>query len=203
MNVIPDVVRTKLIMIEPELLISGYAAGYFPMSDEKGEISWYSPDPRAVIPMESVNIPRSTKQLLKKDIFSVRINTQFEEVIRGCANRSETWISEEIIQSYMELYHLGYAFSFEAYDSNSLAGGLYGVALGGAFFGESMFSRKTGASKVALAVLITTLKQRGYALLDVQFLTPHLQMFGAIEISRTKYLEILEKAINKKVLPIL
>jgi len=173
------------------------------MANEEGEISWYSPDPRAIIPLDIIKIPRSTRQLLKKNVFSVRVNTQFEGVIRGCASRPRTWISEEIIQSYMELYRLGYAFSFDAYDGDHLAGGLYGVALGGAFFGESMFSNKTGASKVALAVLIKTLRQRGYMLLDVQFLTPHLQMFGAVEIPRSEYLDLLKRAVKKDVLPIL
>lgn len=190
-------------MIQPELLISGYAAGYFPMSDKNGKISWYSPDPRAIIPLDNFNIPRSTKQLLRKNLFSVRINNQFEAVIRSCADRPETWISEEIIESYVELHHMGYAYSFESYDKNYLAGGLYGVAIGGAFFGESMFSRITGASKVALATLISTLTERGYKLLDVQFVTPHLQMFGAIEIPRDKYLKLLKEAIVSKALPIL
>ncbi len=183
-------------MIPSNILLGAYSIGYFPMADSDDTISWYSPDPRTVIPLDGTNIPRSTRQLIRKRIFSVRLDTCFESVIRGCAARDETWINEEIIESYVELHRLGYAHSVESHDSEGLAGGLYGVALGGAFFGESMFSLKTGASKVALAFLLEHLVERGFALLDTQYITPHLSMFGATEIPRAKYIELLRKAIE-------
>ncbi len=172
--------------------------GYFPMADSDGSISWYSPDPRTVIPISERNIPRSTKQLLKKDRFRIGIDYRFEEVIRGCASRDETWISEEIIQSYLELHKLGYAHSVETLNSGSLVGGLYGVALGSAFFGESMFSRESGASKVALAYLIMHLASKNFTLLDTQYITPHLRMFGAAEIPKDQYLALLSDALIQK-----
>lgn len=127
-------------MIPPNILLGAYSIGYFPMADADNIISWFSPDPRTIIPLDEINIPRSTKQLISKGIFSVKTDTSFESVIRGCAAREETWINDEIIESYVELHRLGYAHSVESYDSDGLAGGLYGVALGSAFFGESMFS---------------------------------------------------------------
>ncbi len=172
--------------------------GYFPMADEDKSISWYSPDPRTIIPLDNFNIPRSTKQLVKKKIFEVGIDANFEAVIRGCANRTETWISEEIIESYMELHRLGYGHSVESVDSDGLAGGLYGVALGTAFFGESMFSLRSGASKAALAFLIKHLSENGFTLLDIQYMTPHLQTFGAIEIPKKRYIQLLHASMTKK-----
>ncbi len=185
-------------MIPADVLLKGYSIGYFPMADEDGSISWYSPDPRAIIPISERNIPRSTKQLLRKEKFSIEIDNRFEDVMRGCAGREETWISEEIIQSYVELHKLGYAHSVEAVDSTGLVGGLYGVALGAAFFGESMFSKRSGGSKVALAFLIRHLLVQGFTLLDTQYTTPHLEMFGAIEIPKAKYVHLLEEAIGRK-----
>ena len=183
-------------LIDPEILLSAYASGYFPMADSRqGEIGWYSPDPRAIIPLDGLRISRSFKQILKKKNFQIRINTSFEEVIRRCAERADTWISEEIIQSYLELHRLGYAHSVESWKGDSLAGGLYGVAIGGAFFGESMFSRIKDASKVALVSLVERLNEKKYELLDTQFTTPHLARLGAIEISRKNYINILKKAI--------
>ncbi len=186
-------------MISPSILLGTYSIGYFPMADSDGSSSWYSPDPRTIIPLNNYNIPRSTQQLIKKQIFKIEIDKQFETVMRGCASREETWISEEIVESYMELHRLGYAHSVESIDSDGLAGGLYGVALGSAFFGESMFSYRSGSSKVALAFLINHLKEKGFKLLDVQYITPHLQMFGATEIPRKKYLELLRSAMEEKV----
>ncbi|MDI6804841.1 MAG: leucyl/phenylalanyl-tRNA--protein transferase, partial [Bacteroidota bacterium] len=180
-------------MIPSELLLTAYSAGYFPMADSRdGEIHWYSPDPRAIIPLDTFKISRSLKQTIKKNIFEIRIDHAFEDVIRSCAKRDETWISEEIVQSYLELHRLGYAHSIESWHNKKLVGGLYGVALGGAFFGESMFSLMKDASKVALVALVETLKERGFKLLDTQYTTPHLKNFGVVEISRQEYLKKLK-----------
>ena len=159
-----------------------------------GKIHWYSPDPRAILPLDSFKISRSLKQTIKKKIFDIRFNTAFEKVIRNCSDRNETWISEEIVQSYFELHKLGYAHSIESWHKDKLVGGLYGVALGGAFFGESMFSLMKDASKVALVALVERLSQNGFKLLDSQYITPHLKKLGAIEISRMEYLEKLKFA---------
>lgn len=181
-------------------MLAAYGAGYFPMADARlGEIRWYSPDPRAIIPLDRFKVSRSLRQALRKKLFEIRENTAFEEVIRNCASRSETWISEEIIRSYLELHRLGNAHSIEAWREGVLAGGLYGVALSGAFFGESMFSSRRDASKVALVHLVERLRSRGFALLDTQFITPHLAGFGAVEISRETYLDLLSRAIMKHV----
>ena len=188
-------------IIQPDLLLAAYAAGYFPMALGKtGEIRWYSPDPRAVIPLDRFKISRSLRQTFKKKIFEIRLNTCFEEVMRNCAARAETWISEEIIQSYLELHRLGHAHSIETWSRQTagLAGGLYGVALGGAFFGESMFSRTRDASKVAFVYLVERLRAKEFQLLDAQFITPHLERFGAVEISRTQYLHLLNNALQKQ-----
>ncbi len=183
-------------MISPNILLGAYSIGYFPMADGDSNISWYSPDPRTIIPLDSYNIPRSTKQLIRKRSFRIELDTTYEEVMRGCASREETWINEEIIASYVELHRLGYAHSVEAYDAEGLAGGLYGVAIGAAFFGESMFSFRSGASKVALAFLLEHLSSHGFRLLDTQYMTPHLKMFGATEIPRNTYIEMLRAALD-------
>ena len=185
-------------MISPNILLGAYSMGYFPMADEKGSIGWYSPDPRTIIPLDNFNIPRSTKQLVKKQIFKIGIDINFEMVMRRCAERKETWINEEIIESYIELHRLGFAHSVETMDEDGIVGGLYGVALGSAFFGESMFSLKSGASKVALAFLINHLAENGFTLLDTQYTTPHLLTFGAVEIPKKKYIQLLHQAMTKK-----
>ncbi len=185
-------------MIAPNILLGAYSMGYFPMADDNNTISWYSPDPRAIIPLDNYNIPRSTKHLIDKSIFEIEIDNNFETVIRGCADRKETWISEEIIESYIELHRLGYGHSVESIDQDGLAGGLYGVSLGTAFFGESMFSLKSGASKIALAYLVKRLSENGFTLLDTQYMTPHLQTFGAIEIPKKQYIQILHESMTKK-----
>ncbi len=163
-----------------------------------GEIGWYSPDPRTVFLLEEFKIPRSLKLTIKKGIFEIRVNTRFEDVMRGCARRDETWISEEIIRSYVHLHKLGHGHSVEAWGNGRLVGGLYGVAVGGAFFGESMFSDERDASKVALVFLVERMKQRGFQLLDTQYITPHLSRFGAKEIPKDEYLRRLEAAIKKE-----
>jgi leucyl/phenylalanyl-tRNA--protein transferase len=166
------------------------------MADPKtGEIGWYSPDPRAVFDLDAFNVPRSLRLTIKRGFFEVRVNTQFEQVMRGCASREETWISEEIIRSYVKLYKLGYAHSVESWHEGTLGGGLYGIAIGGAFFGESMYSVKRDASKVALAFLVERMKERGFRLLDTQYSTPHLARFGVTEIPREEYLKRLQAAL--------
>ena len=159
-------------------------------------IRWYAPDPRAVIPLDAFHVPRSLQQTIRKGIFEVTVNADFPGVIRACAERGEeTWISREIERAYTELHALGLAHSVECWKEDRLAGGLYGVALGGAFFGESMFSRETDASKVALVALVERLRARGFTLLDVQYLTPHLARFGAVEIPRAEYERRLAAAL--------
>jgi len=183
--------------LPPRLLISAYAQGAFPMGVE-GEIHWFSPDPRAILPLDQFHVSRTLRSLLRRAVFEIRVDTQFAKVIRHCAERPEgTWISEQIIQAYTELHRLGFAHSVEAWRDGQLVGGLYGVALGGAFFGESMFHLARDASKVAMVFLVQRLLQRDFALLDVQFMTEHLRQFGAVEILRDAYLERLAAAIEK------
>jgi leucyl/phenylalanyl-tRNA---protein transferase len=188
---------TEEIIIDSEFLLTAYCNGYFPMAEPKtGEINWYSPDPRTIFDLNEFHIPRSLKLVIKKKNFEIHINRQFEDTMRACGERDETWISEKIVQSYVKLYKLGFAHSVEVWRDGKLTGGLYGVAVGGAFFGESMFSRTRDASKIALTYLVARLKERGYTLLDTQFITPHLKRFGAREISRDEYLKQLEKSIT-------
>jgi leucyl/phenylalanyl-tRNA---protein transferase len=183
-------------MIEAELLLQGYRLGVFPMAMEDDSIAWFSPDPRAIMPLESFHVPHDLRRLARKDVFEIKIDNSFGEVIRGCAKRKDTWINREIIESYEQLYDLGYAHSVEAWSKNKLAGGLYGVTVGGAFFGESMFHRVRDASKIALVGLVDHLRTQKFALLDTQWLTPHLQQFGAIEIPRSQYLKMLRRAVE-------
>jgi leucyl/phenylalanyl-tRNA--protein transferase len=184
--------------LDPDFLLVAYGNGFFPMADPKtGEIGWFSPDPRAIIELEEFHIPRSLRRTIRQNKFNVTINQQFEQVIRACAERVETWISEEIIRSYVQLHRLGFAHSVESWSGGILQGGLYGVAIGGAFFGESMFSKLDDASKVALVSLVERLNARGFELLDTQWITPHLAMFGAKEIPREVYRARLARAINK------
>jgi leucyl/phenylalanyl-tRNA---protein transferase len=183
-------------VIESELLLQGYRLGVFPMAMEDDSIAWFSPDPRAIMPLENFHVPHALRRLAQKNMFEIKIDSSFAEVIRACAKREDTWINREIIESYQHLYDLGYAHSVEAWSKNKLAGGLYGVALGGAFFGESMFHRIRDASKIALVGLVEHLRARKFALLDTQWLTPHLEQFGAIEIPRSHYLKMLRRAVE-------
>jgi leucyl/phenylalanyl-tRNA---protein transferase len=187
--------RRKVKVIPAALLLEAYCSGIFPMGTAHGEVEWFSPDARGIIPLDGFHVPHGLRRTLKKERFEVRINQAFEQVIRACSARTDTWISEEIIASYLNLHQLGYAHSVEAWCDGRLAGGLYGVGLYGAFFGESMFHHETDASKVALVALVRRLQEREYLLLDTQFITPHLQTFGAVEISRTKYLQLLRQAL--------
>jgi leucyl/phenylalanyl-tRNA--protein transferase len=183
-------------VIDSELLLQGYRLGVFPMAMEDDSIAWFSPDPRAIIPLEDFHVPHALRRVARKKVFEIKIDNRFSEIIRACAKRKDTWINREIIESYERLHELGYAHSVEAWSKNKLAGGLYGVAIGGAFFGESMFHRVTDASKVALVALVERLREKKFTLLDAQWTTPHLQQFGAIEISREHYLKLLGRAVE-------
>jgi leucyl/phenylalanyl-tRNA--protein transferase len=184
-------------MIPADLLLHAYRQAVFPMASPEGEVTWFSPDPRAIIPLDKeFHVPHGLRRTLKKGRFEIRVNVDFEAVMRKCANRAETWIGEEIITSYVNLHRLGHAHSVEAWCEGKLAGGLYGVAIGGAFFGESMFHEVTDASKVALHGLVMRLRERGYTLLDTQWLTRHLATFGAHEISRLEYRKRLQASLK-------
>ncbi len=183
-------------MIPTDLLLHGYRSGVFPMGMEDGEIGWFSPDPRTIIPLETFHVPHGLRRTLKKELFEIRLDVSFETVMRHCAQRDATWINEEIIESYVKLHHQGFAHSVEAWRDGKLAGGLYGVSIGGAFFGESMFHVVTDASKVALHALVTRLRERGFSLLDTQWTTSHLERFGVLELPRKRYLERLRTAIR-------
>lgn len=187
-------------MIAPPLLVRAYRHGVFPMGMDDGEIGWFSPDPRGILPLDGFRISSRLARVIRQGRFEVTSDRDFAGVMRACAaDREEgTWINEEILESYTALHRLGRAHSIECWHAGRLAGGLYGVHLGGAFFGESMFHRVTDASKVALAALVGRLKQRGFSLLDVQWVTPHLAQFGAIEIPRPEYLERLKKALGRE-----
>jgi leucyl/phenylalanyl-tRNA--protein transferase len=183
-------------MIDPEVLLQGYRFGVFPMAMEGGEIEWFSPNPRAILPLDKFHIPNTLERVVRKKSFEIRLNTSFAEVMRECAQRPETWINDEIIESYTRLHQLGHAHSVESWQDDELVGGLYGVAIGGAFFGESMFHHVRDASKIALLALVEHLRERRFTLLDTQWLTPHLAKFGAIEIARPQYLHFLNTAVN-------
>ncbi len=186
------------IVLTPELLINAYANGIFPMADpdEDNQIYWYAPDPRGIIPLESFHVGRNLSKRVRSGRFHISSNEAFDDVIKACADREETWISNEIIKVCSTLYRLGFAHSIEVWEDAELAGGLYGVMIRGAFFGESMFHRSTDASKVALVHLVARLKAAGASLLDVQFVTPHLAQFGAAAIPRSDYEVRLSRAMD-------
>ena len=189
-------------MIPADLLVSAYTHGWFPMAGDDAVIRWYSPDPRGIIPLDSFHIPTRLARVVRSRRFEVRIDESFSEVIRACAEAerdpedSGSWISDEIAESYRALHASGIAHSVETWRDGQLVGGLYGVAIGGAFFGESMFHRATDASKVALVALVDRLRQRGYRLLDTQWVTDHLVQFGAVEIRRAEYLKLLDESLQ-------
>jgi leucyl/phenylalanyl-tRNA--protein transferase len=170
------------------------------MADHDGMIYWYDPDPRTILPFDQFHVPRRLARTARQRPFEIRVDTAFEMVMRACAEpvkgRETTWINEELIQVYTELHQAGYAHSLESWRAGELVGGLYGVSLRGLFAGESMFSRETDASKIALVHLIERLKQGGFTLLDTQFTTPHLQRFGVVEVSRRVYKALLAKALQ-------
>ena len=187
--------------LSAEALIYAYTSGVFPMAEADGTIYWYRPDPRAIIPIDTYKPAKSLKPILNRGQFELRINTQFEAVMRACAAprayEQETWISEEIIQAYVELHAMGFAHSVEVYEQGELVGGLYGVHIGSVFFGESMFMKVSNASKVAFHHLIEILRANEFSLLDTQFMNDNVQRYGAIEIKRTQYEKLLTKALMK------
>lgn len=191
----------KHSMLTPTLILNGYRRGIFPMAiNRDGDIGWFSPDPRAVIPLdERFHIPHGLKRAMRKVQPTVTFDTKFEEVISACATaHGDTWISDELLENYCKLHELGYAHSVEVSFNAALAGGLYGVAIGGAFFGESMFHYETNASKLALVALVERLRAGRFALLDTQWTTEHLEQFGTITIPKDEYLTLLNEAIERK-----
>jgi len=182
--------------LSPELVLAAYAQGIYPMADPDGTIRWYSPRRRAIFPLDGFRVPRTLAKVVRRGTYEIRIDTAFEEVIRGCADRPITWISEEIVRVYTELHRLGFAHSVEAWHEGRLVGGLYGVALRGAFMGESMFTRMPNASGVCLVALVERLRERGFVLLDSQTPTRHLLRFGQILVPREEYLRRLREALT-------
>jgi len=183
--------------LSPDLLLEAYASGIFPMGMEDGTIRWFSPDPRGILPLDRFHTPHGLNRALRRPGWEIRVDTDFTGVLAGCAAREETWITKAIARSYGKLFAEGNAHTVEVWKDGELAGGLYGVALGGAFFGESMFHRVTDASKVALWHLVRILNKGGFTLLDTQWTTDHLEQFGAIEIPRKEYLQRLGDALGK------
>ena len=191
--------------LNEETLLKAYSMGIFPMSEsfEDSNVYWINPKKRGIIPIKDFKISKSLKKEIKKNKFKITINKNFNKVITNCAkktkNRPKTWINKKIIDSYSNLHEIGHAHSIEAWFQNKLVGGLYGVSLGSAFFGESMFSTMSNASKICLVYLIANLNKKGFTLLDTQFVNPYLKKLGAIEISRKKYLKILGNSLKKNI----
>jgi leucyl/phenylalanyl-tRNA--protein transferase len=178
--------------LEPEIMLRLYAQGAFPMADETtGEINWYLPDRRAIIQPEKYNCPRSLRKVIKESNFDFKLDNDFLSVVKNCANRKPTWISAELIEAYLQLNKMGLIHTVETWQNGKLVGGLYGLAIKGVFFGESMFSKVSQASKAALIYLIEHLHKKKFVLLDVQYMTPHLKMFGAVEIGFEEYQNLL------------
>ncbi len=186
------------LTLSPEHVELAYRHGIFPMgSSESSRITWHRPDPRAILPLEGFHVSRSLAKKIRRNVFEIRIDTDFEGVMRACADRPEgTWITEDFVRVYGELHRQGKAHSVEAWRQGRLAGGVYGVALGGAFMAESMFHRETDASKVALAALVRRLNERGYVLMDVQYQTDHLRSLGVVEIPASYYDVLLQAALR-------
>jgi leucyl/phenylalanyl-tRNA---protein transferase len=183
------------VKLTPEVLEAHYRVGAFPMADGYGRIGFYRSDPRSILELDSLHVSRSLARVIRKGTYEIHVNRDFEAVIQACADRSDTWISAEIIRAFVRFHEAGKAHSVEAYRDDELVGGLYGVALGGAFMGESMFSRMRDASKVCLVYLVERLKSRGYVLLDCQIQNEHLARLGAVEIPESEYLKRLEHAL--------
>ena len=182
-------------LLKPDNMLRLYASGAFPMADaETGSINWYLPDIRTIIPLNNYNIPRTAKKAIDDKNFEIRFDTDFDGVLEGCADRDSTWISDELKSAYRKLKKRGHIHTVETWKDGKLVGGLYGVTFHGAFFGESMFSKVSQASKAALAALLKHLKGKDFVLLDVQYMTEHLKMFGAVEISFEEYTKLLHKS---------
>ena len=190
--------------LSPEVLLQAYAMGVFPMGESRydSRLHWIDPESRGVLPLDSLSLARSLARKLRREVFDVRIDSAFDAVMRACAEpgpgRWSTWINDEILALYGEVHRMGRAHSVECWRQGDLVGGLYGISLGAAFFGESMFSHQADASKVALAHLVARLRAGGYRLLDVQFVTPHLARLGAVEVSREAYLQALARALDER-----
>jgi len=185
-------------LLKPDNMLRLYASGAFPMADEKtGSINWFMPEVRTIIPLDDYNIPRTTRKAIEKMNFEIRFDTDFDGVVRGCADRESTWISEELILAYRRLKKRGHVHTVETWLDDMLVGGLYGVTFRGAFFGESMFSKVSQSSKAALIALIERLREKDFVLLDVQYMTEHLKMFGAVEISFEEYTKLLYTAYTR------
>jgi leucyl/phenylalanyl-tRNA--protein transferase len=185
-------------LLKPDNMLRLYASGAFPMADEEtGSINWYLPEIRTIIPLDNYNIPRSAKKVIYDENFQLRFDSNFEGVLAGCSDRESTWISKELITAYGRLNKRGYIHTAETWKDGKLVGGLYGVTFRGAFFGESMFSKVSQASKAALVALLKHLKEKQFVLLDVQYMTEHLKMFGAVEISFEEYTKLLQKAYTR------
>jgi len=185
--------------LEPDTLLGAYASAMFPMADDEGGIMWFSPDPRAVLPLCGFHVSKNLRRRCRSARFEVTIDRDFPAVMAACADRQDgVWISHDIIEAYTRLHELGFAHSVETRLNGELVGGLYGVSFGGAFFGESMFFRETDASKVALVYLVQRMTEREFSLLDVQFTTAHLRQFGVVEIPRCDYLRELKIALSRQ-----
>ena len=185
--------------LTPDILLSAYRAGIFPMAESatKKDIFWVDPKHRGILPLHKFHVSKSLSRAIMKLDYQISVNTSFEKVIRMCAERPETWINREIITNYCLLFQRGHAHCLEVWNNEKLIGGIYGVSIGAVFFGESMFSKKSNASKIALAYLVNRLKETGFKLFDTQFLTPHLASLGAIEVPKTKYKILLFKAVEE------
>jgi leucyl/phenylalanyl-tRNA--protein transferase len=194
--------RSRNNDITVDILLRAYSIGLFPMADaaDDPELFWVEPEVRGIIPLDNFHVSKSLAKVIRKKPFDIRFNTDFEGVMAGCAaevdNRPSTWINKTIRRLYTELHEIGHAHSVEAWQGEELVGGLYGVSLGSAFFGESMFSRRTNASKICLVYLVERLREKGFTLLDTQFTTEHLKTFGAIDVPKADYAKLLEPAVN-------
>lgn len=199
--------QTDKMMLTPQILLKAYSCGLFPMSEsaDDPELFWVDPEVRGIIPLDQFHIPRSLKKVMKRNIFDIKINSDFKQVMRECAketdDRPTTWINDTILKLYHDLHLTGHAHSIEAWQDEKLVGGLYGVSLGSAFFGESMFSRATDASKVCLTYLVKHMIKNKFTLLDTQFTTDHLKRFGAVDITRDEYAIYLSKAMDVMSIP--
>lgn len=186
--------------LTPELLLQAYASGIFPMAQSRDdpELFWVDPQFRGVFALDHFHISRSLARRIRQQPFTLKMNTAFMEVVAGCADREETWINPQLLDLYDSLHQTGHAHSIEVWEGEALVGGVYGITINGAFFGESMFSRRTDASKIALAYLVDHLRESGFSLFDTQFITPHLASLGAVEIPRDAYHTLLGKALSER-----